>query len=265
MRLALLRAFTVAIVGLVLSGCDPAAAPSQPAAPALPSVPGMPAPAVPVPAANPLSQEAMKEKHQQSMQRLRALGRALLAHSDQLGTLPPAYIADAAGKPLYSWRVVLLPYLGHQDLYNRFDKSKAWDDPANLEVSNTPVDAFKSPADPTVAANGANYLAIVGEGCVFSGPKPHKLLDILDGTANTLAVIECQGVSGSWAAPIDLQKDAIRLEVGAAPDQLHSPYPQGIQILRVDTSVGFISADKVPEVFPRTLSIAGGERRELDD
>src|SRR4051794_7934118 len=36
------------------------------------------------------------------------------------GAFPPAYVADAAGRPLYSWRVLLLPFIEQPAVYNAF-------------------------------------------------------------------------------------------------------------------------------------------------
>jgi hypothetical protein len=33
---------------------------------------------------------------------------------------PPPHAVDANGQPLLSWRVLLLPYLDHQELYDEF-------------------------------------------------------------------------------------------------------------------------------------------------
>ena len=49
-------------------------------------------------------------------------------------TMPPAYLADKQGKPLLSWRVALLPYLGQQDLYKRFHLDEPWDSPHNRQL-----------------------------------------------------------------------------------------------------------------------------------
>src|SRR5262245_52541441 len=54
---------------------------------------------------------------------LKQIGLALQTYHDVYGSLPPAYIADASGKPLHSWRVLILPFLGERSLYEayRFD------------------------------------------------------------------------------------------------------------------------------------------------
>jgi len=49
------------------------------------------------------------------------IGLALRAYEAAHGTLPPAYIPDASGKPMHSWRVLILPYLDEQGLYSRYD------------------------------------------------------------------------------------------------------------------------------------------------
>lgn len=48
---------------------------------------------------------------------LKQLGFALDAYHAEHGSFPPAYVADADGVPLYSWRVLLLPYL--EDIENK--------------------------------------------------------------------------------------------------------------------------------------------------
>ncbi len=45
---------------------------------------------------------------------LRQLALALHSYFDDHGHLPPPYIADSQGKPMHSWRVLILPYLEAQ-------------------------------------------------------------------------------------------------------------------------------------------------------
>ena len=46
---------------------------------------------------------------------LRQIGLALSAYHEEYGSFPPAYIVDAAGRRMHSWRVLILPYLGQSN------------------------------------------------------------------------------------------------------------------------------------------------------
>jgi hypothetical protein len=35
------------------------------------------------------------------------------------GAFPPPFLADASGRPMHSWRVLILPFLEQGELYNR--------------------------------------------------------------------------------------------------------------------------------------------------
>jgi hypothetical protein len=67
----------------------------------------------------------------EDMQHLAAIGQALQAYLHDHGTYPPAALVNAWGQATVSWRVLILPYLGHKDLYDRFDLTRTWDSPAN--------------------------------------------------------------------------------------------------------------------------------------
>ena len=58
--------------------------------------------------------------------RLMTIQRALREYHHQFGALPPAYTTDAAGRPLQSWRVLLLPFLDQQELYNALRLDEPW-------------------------------------------------------------------------------------------------------------------------------------------
>ena len=48
--------------------------------------------------------------------------------------VPPAYFADESGKPLHSWRVLILPFLDEGALYKQYDFSEPWDGPNNSRL-----------------------------------------------------------------------------------------------------------------------------------
>ena len=51
------------------------------------------------------------------------------------GKLPPAFTRDAEGKPLHSWRVLILPYLGEKEkaLYEQIRLDEPWDSEWNRQ------------------------------------------------------------------------------------------------------------------------------------
>jgi hypothetical protein len=70
----------------------------------------------------------------EDMDHLQAIGRALQAYLSANGTYPPAALLNDKGQATVSWRVLILPYLGHKALYDRFDLRKPWNDPANAHL-----------------------------------------------------------------------------------------------------------------------------------
>jgi hypothetical protein len=97
------------------------------------------------------------------------------------------------GKPLYSWRVLLLPYVEEQDLYKRFRLDEPWDSPHNRAL--LPEMPSTYPAPPGKAGKLPPYHIVchvfVGKGAAFEGRQGLKFPDDFpDGVSNTILVIE---------------------------------------------------------------------------
>ena len=60
------------------------------------------------------------DERAESMNHLKQIGLAVHIYHDAYGTFPPAYRAENSGRPLLSWRVLILPYLGQEALYRHF-------------------------------------------------------------------------------------------------------------------------------------------------
>src|SRR5260370_743998 len=50
-------------------------------------------------------------RRSQCKNNLKQIGLALHNYHDVYGSFPPAYFVDASGKPMHSWRVLILPFL----------------------------------------------------------------------------------------------------------------------------------------------------------
>jgi hypothetical protein len=76
--------------------------------------------------------------------RFASVAVALRGYQEAHGRLPPLYTTDSLGRPLHSWRTLLLPFLGQQELAKSVDFSTPWNHPANLRVLQRALDSFQS-------------------------------------------------------------------------------------------------------------------------
>ena len=65
---------------------------------------------------------------------LKRIGVALQHYHDRCGSFPPAYVRNEQGQRWHSWRVLLLPDLGHADLYAQYRFDEPWDGPHNRQL-----------------------------------------------------------------------------------------------------------------------------------
>ena len=189
---------------------------------------------------------------------LKHIGLALHNYADQYGALPPAYTVDADGKPLHSWRTLILPFLEFEqnELYKKIDFSKPWNDPANTEAFKTTPYAYRCPSE-TLPPNYTSYLGIVGENACFHPTEPRSFSEITDSTSETLMVFEvAQEHAVHWMAPQDASKNIV-LNFGSNGKLAHSG---GTQAALADGSVRFISENVSPETLRALISIAGNEQ-----
>lgn len=111
------------------------------------------------------------------------------------GYYPTAYTVDADGRPMHSWRVHLLPYLGQKELYEKIRLTEPWDSEWNRQFHDQCPEFYRLPADPD--GSRAVIGVVVGDGCIFepvvkAGQKGTRPADILDGDANTILFIACR-------------------------------------------------------------------------
>ena len=71
----------------------------------------------------------------QSSENLRSIALAVRGYADAHGNPPPAVVRDRSGQPLYSWRVLVLPYLENgEEVYRQFHLDEPWDSPSNKKL-----------------------------------------------------------------------------------------------------------------------------------
>ena len=187
---------------------------------------------------------------------LKQIGLALHNYADHYGAFPPAYTVDAKGRPLHSWRTLLLPYLDQVPLYETIDLSKPWDDPANAEAFKTNIAAYRCPSS-TAPAGQTTYMAVVASEGAFRPAESRRISDFTDGTSNTLMVIEVDAEHAvHWMSPVDADESLV-LGFGPKSKLLHTG---GTHVLLADGAVRFLSQELSADIRRALITIAGNDQ-----
>ena len=147
-------------------------------------------------------------KRIKSTANLKAIGLAIHNYLDVHRAFPPAYIAGKDGKPLMSWRVLILPYLEHASLYREFRLDEPWDSENNKRLIDRMPVVYKSPFSKLSGEGKTNYLAVRGEKTIFSRAEGVTFQEIADGSSNTIMTVEVlDDRAVIWSKPEDFQYD----------------------------------------------------------
>lgn len=208
----------------------------------------------------PAVQTARSTRRSPCTNQLKLIGIALQNYHDTYKEFPPAYLADADGKPMHSWRVLILPFMEDaepQAVYKAYDFSEPWNGPKNRQLAARAAQAFRCPSDPT-SGEETNYLAVVGPETGWPGATSMNIRKNSDGTSNTIAVIETAESGIHWMEPRDATFADAAVRAG-------SHHAGGYHTLFFDGSVHFFDQDTSPAVLDDLLTARGGEARDLPD
>jgi hypothetical protein len=200
-----------------------------------------------------------------TMNNLKQIAIAIHTYHDTNGHFPADVLDSRTGKPIWSWRVYLLPYLEQDNLYKRLDLTKPWDDPVNAKVLETMPDVFRVYGrDPK--EKGTTFLQMPTTAFPPMGPFSIHLpgqrmtfASIADGTSNTLMVVEA-AEAVPWAKPADLRFDLTKRPAVGSADR------KWFYVAFADGSVRTLRKDKLTDEQLRALmTINGGEIVTIDE
>jgi hypothetical protein len=151
--------------------------------------------------------------------------------------MPPAVVYGEEGKPLYSWRVLILPYIEQNDLFQEFHLNEPWDSPHNIRLLEKMPATYAPPAGKAWKVPQYHTVChvFVGRGAAFEGREGLRFpRDFTDGTSDTLLVVEA-GKPVPWTKPEELAYDPD----GPLPD-LRGLFRDGFRAAMGDGSVCFV-------------------------
>ena len=187
---------------------------------------------------------------------MRNIALALTNYESVHGHYPPAFIADESGKPMHSWRVLILPYLEEQELYDRYRFDEPWDGPNNRKLHDLMPSVYRCPSEDGTTTG---YLAIVGENTVLRPHKGRPESEITDGIIQTILVVEHQMARTHWMSPYDIDL-ASHSKNSATPPPLSSNHYSSIaNVAFCDAHVISLAPTTNKFTFYAAATVDGGE------
>lgn len=193
--------------------------------------------------------------------RMRRIALAMLLYERDRGTLPPACTVDAGGKPLHSWRVLLLPYLGQSELYDKIRLDEPWDSKHNRQFHENAVPFYQCPSE-ALGRHETTYSVVVGPDTPFQAGEGKKLAEFGRNSANMILVVERKQIA-SWMDPTRDLPQATAEEGFTGREGgglgIGSQHPGGANFGHADGSIQFLPETIEPELFRQLLrGIADG-------
>jgi hypothetical protein len=198
---------------------------------------------------------------QQALQRqlcisnIKQLGLAIQSYEAANGNFPPAITRDELGKPLHSWRTLILPHLNQRALSTRYRLNQPWNSPVNAQIASMSIPTYECPLHAHAAAS-TSYFAVVDPRTPWPPDRGLTYRELRDGASRTILLLEAPHKQTPWAKPEDLSfEEAVDMLTSrpksaevtheSTPGYFYKPVP-GLLCVYADGHVGF-----VPRPLPR--------------
>ncbi len=190
----------------------------------------------------------------QSMNNMKQLGLAMFLYEDNKKHFPAAAICDKDGKPLLSWRVMILPLIDQEALYKEFHLDEPWDSEHNKPlIAKIPV-VFRDPHDSS--STNSSYFMLTGKGMFGNSEKGRKVNEITDGPSNTIMLVDAKR-DIPWTKPEDIEVDS---DPAKPLPRFGGHFVNGIFAATfADGSVRILSNSIDSKMLHALFTVAGGE------
>lgn len=212
-----------------------------------------------------------KRQRSDAIRNIEKIAAALNAYAADHGVYPPPQIRTADGKPMHSWRVLILPYLDQQSLFNEYDLDQPWDSPRNYAIVDRMPAVYRGSRG-SVFGTDTPYYLITGLGTLFPPAPPGNPTigfrslgpkDVIDNPGQTLLIVEAASPPNSmlvWTQPIDLDIGQMRGTIGGSPGlEIGGITEGGATVATIDGRGHFIDEATSPQTVMALVTIAGGE------
>jgi hypothetical protein len=195
---------------------------------------------------------------------LKQIGLALHNYHEVYGSFPPAYVADTTGKPIHSWRMLILPFMESSTLSNSYSMAEPWDGPNNRKLLDQRPSYYDCPSR-SCGPRFTSYVAIVGPGTAFPGAGSTKLGDFRDGTSQSILIAEVANVDIPWTEPRDLDVRTMSWIINdPSKPAISSFHDRAPTLLFADGSVRGFRKFPSPAILKALTTIDGGDAVDME-
>ncbi len=191
------------------------------------------------------------------------IGQALHDYHSAHGKFPGPSLTDRDGKPLLSWRVAVLPYLGEKELYEQFHLDEPWDSEHNRKLLPRMPKVYASVGKQPKTPHGTFFQALVGKDCFFEVGRENAIADLEAGTTQVLMlIVAAEAVPWTRPADIDYSPDK------PLPSFVGGPLEDGlVNFALADGSVRIMNNafdEEKEKAFRAALLRKGMDQRDLE-
>lgn len=192
-----------------------------------------------------------------SMNKVKNIASALLAYHKEKGKFPPAATLSKEGRPLLSWRVQILPYLGHNFLYRQFKQNEPWDSEHNKKLIRRIPPIFRETQD-DLDKGKTPFQAPVGIATLFTpGGTGTNSIQISNEPSNTIMLVKVpEDKTAIWTKPEDWE-----IDINLSAKDLLKGFTNAIVFACADGEVKAVPLKDAEDKIKTMLTIEGKTKK----
>jgi hypothetical protein len=183
---------------------------------------------------------------------------AVATYTDANGHLPPAYQLGPDGRPWHSWRVLLLPFIGHEDVFRAYRFDEPWNGPNNTRLAERRPKMYASTGNPHPDPTTTGYLAVVGAETMWPGATARTSAELKGASGDPILIVENNGLGVHWMEPRDLVFATMHFRLDH-PEGVSSWY-ESPAVVTAGCSVQRLSKEMTPAELRAALTLTGDPR-----
>ncbi len=159
---------------------------------------------------------------------------------------------------MHSWRILILPFMEEQELFDQYDFTKPWNSEANLRLADKMPEFFAFHGEYEPGMTTTNYLAVVGPQTLWPEDNVRSIDEVTDASSTTVMLVENHGQEVHWMEPRDLEYETMEFVVNS-PEGVSSKYLSPAVVM-ADGSLRKLQEGLAEDIFKAMMTVDGGEK-----